>query len=161
MSEEVKFHLGVKAIIRNEHGKILLLKIRPDTLLGYSGSAYWDVPGGRIQWDSVIRDESRGQVEWESSILATLAREIEEETGLIMSGSVTPFSFVISNVSYPVRGGEIVGLILRSYLFPISDVKEIILSGEHSEYGWFAPLEASNLLEVKFPREFCDCIASL
>lgn len=53
MSEDV-FHLGVKAIIQNTDGKILLLKVNLKKLKAFNGEAYWDIPGGRIkQGDSV------------------------------------------------------------------------------------------------------------
>lgn len=161
MANEVKFHLGVKAIIRDEHGRVLLLQVRPEELAGYSGPAYWDIPGGRVQWESVIRDRDTGQIQWDETVMKTLEREVEEETGLTGIESVKPFSFVISNVSYPVDTGEIVGLLLRSYLCEIPVKDQISLSQEHINYAWFAPDEASELLMKKFPSEFCKALADL
>lgn len=161
MANEVKFHLGVKAIIRNEQGNILLLKVRTEELAGYSGPAYWDIPGGRIQWTGIIRDEKSGVIHWDKVVLDTLAREIEEETGLTGLTSVYPHSFVISNVSYPVEGGEIVALLLRSYVCTLPNTSNITLSQEHSDYAWFSPKEAGDLLKNKFPEEFCGAIRNL
>ena len=161
MAGEIKFHLGIKAIVRNEAGKVLLLQVRPEELAGYSGPAYWDIPGGRIQWDSVVRDEGTDQINWPDTVLKTLEREVKEETGLTGIVAVRPFSFVISNVSYPVESGEIVGLLLRSYICNIQEIGEITLSQEHIDYKWFEPSEASELLKKKFPNEFCEAIADL
>ena len=64
MSEDI-FHLGIKALIRNKHGEILLLHVDPAAV---GGKEYWDIPGGRVQ---------RGH-----GVEETLRREIEEETGI-------------------------------------------------------------------------------
>lgn len=44
MSEDI-FHLGIKALIRNNDGKILLLQVNPQKLRGKQ-TDYWDLPGG-------------------------------------------------------------------------------------------------------------------
>ncbi len=99
---EDEFHLGIKAIIRNEEGKILLLKVNLKTLKGYQGEPYWDIPGGRIHKDSTIEE--------------TLRREVQEETGITTIESFTPFTMVLSkNIRIPV-GDKTVGLILSSYI---------------------------------------------
>jgi ADP-ribose pyrophosphatase YjhB (NUDIX family) len=67
-SREDIFHLGIKALIRNSAGQILLLKVNKEKLKGYQGEAYWDIPGGRIQKDSTVEE--------------TLKREIQEEGNL-------------------------------------------------------------------------------
>ena len=48
MSEDA-YHLGVKALVRDADGKILLLKVNPAELKGAKNSNYWDLPGGRVQ----------------------------------------------------------------------------------------------------------------
>jgi 8-oxo-dGTP pyrophosphatase MutT (NUDIX family) len=159
--DEIKFHLGVKAIIRDEIGRILLLKVRTDELAGYSGPAYWDIPGGRIQWESVIRDKDTNQIQWPETVMKTLEREVQEETGLTGIVAVRPFSFIISDVSYPVESGEMVGLLLRSYICDIPEVGTITLSQEHIDFEWFEPGEAAELLKKKFPGEFCEAIGDL
>ena len=45
---EDSYHLGVKALIRNERGEILLLKVNVAKLRNAT-IAYWDIPGGRVQ----------------------------------------------------------------------------------------------------------------
>lgn len=143
---EDSFHLGIKAIICNSDGKILLLKTNPAMLKGYTGEPYWDIPGGRIQKNSNIED--------------TLKREVEDETGIASIKSFTPFSMVLSNVRIPV-GENSVGLILSSYICDIGQITEIKLSDEHVEYQWFEPKEAAELLKVKYPKEFIRKIAEL
>ncbi len=144
---EDNFHLGIKAIIRNDEGKILLLKTNPQTLKGFSGEPYWDIPGGRIHKNSSIEE--------------TLKREVEEETGITSIQSFKPFSMVLSNnVRIPVDNGT-VGLILSSYLCDVGNVTNIKISEEHTEFGWFSLLEAEKLLTVKYPKEFVDKLSEL
>jgi hypothetical protein len=44
MASEKLFHVGVKALIVNSEGKILVMK----TVAWYGAIAHWDIPGGRI-----------------------------------------------------------------------------------------------------------------
>jgi len=45
MPEDMLFYVGVKSIIRNTQGQVLLLKISQPDRAGH----YWDLPGGRIK----------------------------------------------------------------------------------------------------------------
>jgi len=144
---EDKFHLGIKAIIRNSEGKILLLKTNLKKLKGYAGEPYWDIPGGRIHKSSSVKE--------------TLRREVEEETGITSIQDFSPFTMVLSNnIRIPV-GDKTVGLILSSYVCNVGNVSQIKLSDEHTEFGWFTPQEAEKLLAVKYPQEFVDKISEL
>ena len=67
MNEDI-FNLGIKAIIKNSEGKILLLRVNLDQLQVKDKGAYWDIPGGRIHKGSTVEE--------------TLKREVEEETGI-------------------------------------------------------------------------------
>src|SRR5665213_3156223 len=102
MKEDL-FHLGIKALIQNSEGKILLLQVNLAKLKG-TKKAYWDIPGGRIQ---------KGE-----SVELTLQRELAEETGISKIRKVSPFSMVLSNIRIPV-GKSDVGLILATYLCEI------------------------------------------
>lgn len=144
MAEDI-FHLGVKALIVNAEGKLLLLKVNVENLIGYSGAAYWDIPGGRIQ---------RG-----SSPEETLKREVEEETGIDTIESIQPFSMTISNIRIP-NGSSDFGLVLASYICAVREPINIRLSEEHTEYGWFAFPEAAKLLAYKYPQAFIDQLLS-
>ncbi|SRR5258708_22192388 len=146
MIKEDSFHLGIKAIIRNSKGQILLLKTNIAKLKGYNGEAYWDIPGGRIHKGSTVEE--------------TLKREVQEETEISSIKSFKPFSMILSNMRIPLESGD-VGLILSSYLCEVEDIENIKLSDEHIEYNWFTPSEAAKLLEFKYPKEFVEKLANL
>ncbi len=146
---EDNFHLGIKALIKNSAGKILLLKVNPKKLIyrdDWKGVAYWDVPGGRIKKDVSVEE--------------TLKIEVEEEIGVKEVSNIKPFSMVLSKIRIP-QGDDSVGLILGAYTCEIPENSEIKLSEEHIEVNWFTPLEASKLLEVKYPIEFTEKIKDL
>lgn len=144
--KEDAFHLGIKAIIRNPEGKILLLKTNPVKLRGYSGEPYWDIPGGRVHKNENVTE--------------TLHREVKEETGIKSIKKSSPFSMVLSNLRIPINNGSI-GLILASYICEVGDFENIKLSNEHLEYQWFSPREAARLLEFKYPKEFVEKLKEL
>lgn len=144
MSEEL-FHLGIKGLIRNNEGKILLLKVNPAMLQGRGN--YWDLPGGRVQ---------KGQ-----DVEETLRREIEEDTGIGKLEVVKEVGMVLSNIRIPIKEGDSVGLILGIYECPQMDGSEITLSDEHVAYDWFEPKIAAELLAVKYPKHFCELVANL
>ena len=139
------FHLGIKALIRNKEGKILLLKVNKKTLKKHTREEYWDIPGGRIHRDSTVKE--------------TLKREIQEETGLAIK-SIRPIRMMLSNIRIPMDRTD-VGLILSVYDCSINGNNKVVLSPEHTEAQWFDPKKASVLLEVKYPKEFTKKIAGL
>ena len=139
------FHLGVKALIQNNSNQILLLRVNLAKLKG-TKEAYWDIPGGRVQ---------RGD-----DVASTLKRELKEEIGITSIKKFTPFSMVLSNIRIPIDDGD-VGLILAAYLCEVATDPTINLSDEHTEYRWFAPAEAAQLLRVKYPPEFTERLIEL
>ncbi len=48
MNEDL-FFLGIKGIIRNSKGEVLLLKVNTQKFSQENKLEYWDIPGGRIQ----------------------------------------------------------------------------------------------------------------
>jgi 8-oxo-dGTP diphosphatase len=140
MKKEDCYHFGIKALIKNKKGEILLLKVNKAKLSGSNGE-YWDIPGGRVQRGDTVED--------------TLIREIEEETGIKKVDNIQPFSTVLSNIRIPIKPCD-VGLILGIYTCEIDMSEAIRLSDEHVESGWFNTAEAAKLLEYKYPREFTD-----
>lgn len=140
------FHLGIKTLIRNKKGEILLLKTDTRQLKGYSGKAYWDIPGGRIQKGDTVED--------------TLKREVEEETGINKIHNIKPFDMVLSNIRIP-RDSDDVGLILSTHTCEVKNITDIKLSDEHTEAKWFPPKKAAKLLKFKYPRSFTDKIKLL
>lgn len=147
------YHLGIKAIIQNAEGKILLLKINTARLIRNKHGAYWDLPGGRLERGSSPED--------------TLRREIQEETGLMSVISLQPFAMVISPTRIPLKHkaatdpGPDVGLILSAYRCEVAGTDTIQLSDEHTDYAWYLPSDAASLLQIKYPSEFTDKVRTL
>lgn len=140
LSEDT-FHLGIKGLIVDSEGKILLLKVNPARLKGGAEPKdYWDLPGGRVQQGHTIAD--------------TLVREIEEETGISSVANIQPLGMVLSNIRIPV-GDNTVGLILSIYSCSVPEDSIIKISDEHTASEWFTTKEAANLLAIKYPPEFC------
>src|SRR5437764_913739 len=139
------FHLGIKAVLLNEEGKILLLQVNPEKLKG-KNTDYWDLPGGRVQKGEAIID--------------TLRREVEEETGIADIGDPAEIGMVVANIRIPLNDHESAGLILNMYSCTLHN-QTITLSDEHIAYDWFTPIKAAELLQVKYPDKFCKSIANI
>ena len=123
--------IGIKGLIQNEKGEILLLKAdvanhRMNT------EEYWDIPGGRIE---------HGYDE-----MQTLAKELEEVTGLALPNGCTLLDTVFSNHEIPLYEGGMAGLVLRIWRVPITGEVKVKLSFEHTEYDWFTPSTAAEHL---------------
>lgn len=147
MNEQV-YHLGVKALIRNKDGKILLLQTNPKALKRYTGEPYWDIPGGRVKSGSDIK--------------STLVRELREETGIKSPGEIRHMMSVVSNITIPLTSqASYAGLVLDVYECRLNETPTIKISSEHIQSAWFNPSEAAKLLEVKYPQEFTERIALL
>lgn len=146
MSEDT-YHLGIKALITDKSGKILLLKVNSAKLKGAKNSDYWDLPGGRVQRDSTIEE--------------TLRREVAEEIGVTGVTDAKPVGMVLSNIRIPQGNNQSVGLILGVYACAIPENADIWLSTEHIAFKWWRAQEAADLLRVKYPQEFCELVARL
>jgi 8-oxo-dGTP diphosphatase len=130
------FHVGVKALITDSSGKILLFKTPPwDDM-----PAYWDLPGGRIEDNQTAED--------------ALRREILEETGITNVTNIAYYSACISNIEIPVSEAEKVGLVLFAYTVDVPDGVAIQLSDEHTDYEWVERSELPERLKEKYPAEF-------
>jgi ADP-ribose pyrophosphatase YjhB (NUDIX family) len=142
MSEDT-FHLGIKALIRNKRGEILLLHVDPAES---GGKEYWDIPGGRVQ---------RGY-----GVEETLRREIEEETGVREVAIGKHVGMVLSPIRLSVDGGD-VGLVLSVYECTIPNDVRIVPNDGMDDYAWLSPVEAAKRLKNKYPAEFCELISGL
>ena len=150
MTEDI-FHLGVKALISNSAGQVLLLQVNPAQLKGKNG-AYWDLPGGRVQ---------RGQ-----TVEETLKREVAEETGIASLGNVKHLGTVLANIRIPIGENadrkETVGLLLSVHTCAfLENTQDIQISDEHLDHQWYSPAQAADLLKTKYPQDFCALIAGL
>ena len=141
MNKEKLFQVGVKALIENEKGEILLVYTgqRP----AQYNSDFWDIPGGRI-------DENE-------NALQTLAREIKEETGLEKIEDVEFVQGVISNHEFDQNGLHF-GLVLMVYKVQVAGDSEISLSSEHEKFEWVDKKEAAQRLSIKYPPEFTSLL---
>ena len=139
------FNLGIKALIQNANGQILLLKPNPAQFTSTSESSEWDLPGGRIHRASTIEK--------------TLKREVKEETGI---DNVEIKQLIGSTlVNRRIGTGEAsVGLILFIYECTVPNTPEINLSDEHLNFKWFSKEEAENHLSKIFPIHFIERLRS-
>jgi len=147
MSEEEKFEIGVKALFVNSKRDLLLLRAGEEELK-YTHKDFWDLPGGRIQVGSDIRE--------------TLVREVEEELGLLEKDFKIEsiFDAAISNFKI-TRSESTLSLMLIVYRCRLLNQKKFVLSNEHSEYRWVSIDEAQSMLEVKFPKPFIESLDRL
>ena len=142
MAKEKLFQVGVKALITNSEGKILVLDSGKWHLKHQK--RHWDIPGGRIQ---------EGH-----SALDTLRREVEEETGIKKMNNPEFFTAVISNfIEIPVNG-RMVSLLLMVYKVTIPKDSKIVLSEEHTGHEWVNAKEAAKRLAYKYPPEFTELL---
>ncbi|MBS0615874.1 MAG: NUDIX domain-containing protein [Verrucomicrobia bacterium] len=132
--KEDHFHLGIKALIFNDEGKLLLLKAKK----------FWDIPGGRIHKNE--------------SVEAALRREVLEETGLKHIEIIRPFLMILSDIRINLPGGD-AGLIYSTHICKMMENEPIVLSHEHLEYDWLDPSVAATLLRV--PAPFPERLAAL
>jgi 8-oxo-dGTP pyrophosphatase MutT (NUDIX family) len=151
MTDHRTFHLGVKALLQNEDGEVLLLEVNPDRLSD-DDTAYADLPGGRIEERDLVEE--------------TLLREVEEETGIdpeqLMIGEEIDTS--VSNIEIPVGDGEKVGLILSTYRCELAvpaDEVDIRLSDEYQEYAWVPKEELTRQLTFKFADSLIEELEDL
>jgi len=112
-------------VFYEENGSVKFLLLR-------RGPAYWDLPKGSID---------KGEDE-----LATAEREIKEETGLTDVKFVPDFKEKISY--FYKREGQ---TIYKEVVFFLAETKtkEIKISKEHDEFGWFDYEEAFKKVKSK------------
>ena len=137
--KEKLFHVGVKALIEDEQGRVLLLKA-PAWEKG-NIEAHWDIPGGRIQEGGDVAD--------------TLEREIKEETGISGLESSKFITAVISNHQIKYED-QMLGLVLMIYEVKVPSGSNITLSHEHTAFEWVDKKEAAKRLSDKYPSEFTE-----
>jgi 8-oxo-dGTP diphosphatase len=140
------FHLGVKALIRNSAGDVLIMLVNPEHLRG-GATAHYDLPGGRIE---------RGE-----SVEQALSREIIEETGLKSFEIGKSIGMGLSNMRIPHKSGDDIGLILAIFEVTVPVVANIEISDEHTFFKWVSPTVAAQLLSIKFPPDLCTLISNI
>lgn len=141
MAEQL-FQIGIKGLIRDEQGKVLLLKTMSDD----RQTEYWDLPGGRMEAGETFQQ--------------TLRRELQEEIGVDYTGTPQHVMTVLSPITIAV-GDTRVPLLLMAYEVDLPHNTPISLDDYEEAYEWFAPAKAAALLQRKYPQEFCDHVATL
>lgn len=137
-ANEQLFHVGVKAVIRNTAGQVLLLKADVSSHRKNT-EPYWDLPGGRIQEGHYV--------------LQTLAREVEEETGIREFTAPQLLAVTVSNHRIPLNEHEEVALLLVIFSVRVGDGTDIVISPEHTSFEWVGPDEANLRLKDKYPLD--------
>ena len=144
MAGEQLFQIGIKAVIQNDDGRILLLAVPQWD----DNPAHWDLPGGRME---------PGE-----DFLQTLKRELQEEIGVTFEGKAEHMATVLSSITIPVKDTR-VPLILMPYRvqLPVGAIITLDPDGPEKEYAWVEPSEAAERLLRKYPSEFCEAIRHL
>ena len=141
MAVEKQFHVGIKALITNDKGQVLLLK---ENVHGHNleRGHYWDFPGGRMEDGETVVD--------------TLRREVEEETGIKEISEPEFKAATISPVQIKLKNGEVVGLVLMVYKTTIPKDSVIRLEDTQIGYEWVDIKEAKKRITHKYPKDFID-----
>lgn len=137
------FYLGLKALIRNVNGEILLLKRSTAYSDNYNS---WGFPGGRIQKGETLEN--------------ALIREVEEETGITDLEIINEFGFTMTPHRLK-QGHEDFGVMLVIYECKTNNTKELTLSPEHDQFTWFPPIQAAEHLSDKYSEALIKKIKSL
>lgn len=129
----MELQVGVKALLKNNEGKYLLLRRSPDKYP--EAGATWDIVGGRIDPGS--------------SLLENLKREIKEETGLDLNDEPR---LIAAQDILRVPRRHVVRL---TYTAAIDG--EPKLDGDHTEFKWFTGSELKILENVdSYFKELLD-----
>jgi len=144
MATEQLFQIGIKGLIRNLQGKVLLVRLPA----WKDNPEPWDLPGGRMEPGENFQQ--------------TLRRELQEEIGVDYAGTPQHLMTVLSTVTIPVATMR-VPLVLMAYQVELPQGTEITLdpNGPEQEYAWVEPETAAERLQQKYPQEFCDMLAKL
>lgn len=119
----MKLQVGVKALLKNQHNKYLLIKRNPKK---YSEvGAKWDIVGGRINPGT--------------SLIENLAREIKEEVGLELKDN--PKLIAAQDIFVSSKKLHIVRL---TYTANIEGEPKLDQS-ENTEFKWFSLSEIKKL----------------
>jgi 8-oxo-dGTP diphosphatase len=113
---ETKLQVGVKVLIKKEN-KYLFLRRHKNFK---SGAPEWDIPGGRIEPEEALSD--------------ALAREVYEETALVLDKPAELLA--AQDIFVPSKSLHVVRL---TYQAPASG--KVSISNEHDEYKWMTQEE--------------------
>lgn len=140
MSEQL-FHVGIKAIVQNEHGDVLLVGRRSRS----QNAPHLDLPGGRMEPNE--------------SFLQTLDRELREEIGVSYAGEPKQVAATVSRIDIPDPLGTR-ALVLVVYFVRLTSTTIVLGDGEEVS-AWLPPKKAAEALSSKYDENFCAVIAAL
>lgn len=144
MAEQL-FQIGIKAVIRNQKGEVLLQAFEHDGVV-----KFWDLPGGRMDPGETF--------------LETLVRELQEEIDVVYDiardGEPVPLLTMLAKVKIRV-GDEQIPLVMLAYEVELPASAEPRAAEEDAVIAWVSPAVAAKQLANKFPPEFCQLIAAL
>lgn len=116
----MKQFIAVKAVIRNEEGKVLMLRESITNPVG-TNKGQLDFPGGRLEvgerWDDALR------------------REVKEEAGLDVE-ICEPFAV---SEWRPIVNGEQWQVVGIFFFCSVLGKVGVLLSKDHSDYVWVTP----------------------
>ncbi len=121
--ESSNLQVGVKTLIFNKEGNILIIKRNPS--LYKEVNNLWDIPGGRINSGSSLEEN--------------LKREIFEEVGIVSAkilGLISAQDIIKPN-KHVVR---------LTYVSCATGSIDLILSEEHTEYQWVSIEDIQNIV---------------
>jgi ADP-ribose pyrophosphatase YjhB (NUDIX family) len=143
MPEQI-FQVGVKGLIRNSRGDILMVHLPA----WKDKPACWDLPGGRM---------SKGE-----TLLDTLKRELSEEIGTSFIGTPKQLITFVSNVTIPVGETEIPLLLV---VYEVALAKDTVIqldpNSQEDDYAWFGTTKAAQEMAYKFSKGFCALVGAL
>ena len=134
--KEQLFQVGVKALIEDEVGRVLLLKNRD----------FWDMPGGRMDQGEDVRQ--------------ALERELTEEIGVneLAECSLWRVTKSVKSLSYSELTTGLLLVVYRARL-PAETVPQLMEDGV--QLHWVEPARAAELLQDKYPVDFCAALADI
>ncbi|OGY82489.1 MAG: hypothetical protein A3F54_05865 [Candidatus Kerfeldbacteria bacterium RIFCSPHIGHO2_12_FULL_48_17] len=133
----MQLQVGVKAILRNEEGKILLLRRSQAKYPDVKGDV-WDIVGGRIEPGTPLLDNLR--------------REIREETGLQLQGvpKLIAAQDILKNPEKHV--------VRLTYIAEVA-AGDVRLDDDHEAYQWYTSDELRTLPGLD--RYFTEVLAAV
>jgi 8-oxo-dGTP diphosphatase len=144
---DVKFFIGVKALIINQKNQVLVLKSGPAELKSTRRKRpFWDLPGGKMKEGENVEQ--------------TLRREVSEELGVERNllQILNIFDASVSNIK--IAHGKQIPLMLITYRCKLP-TKKYYLTDEHVKSEWVSIPKAARLLSNKFNKTFIGKLESL
>ncbi|HSW78043.1 MAG TPA: NUDIX hydrolase [Candidatus Chromulinivoraceae bacterium] len=140
--KEQLFHVGVKALVHDGQGNLLLLHITRK-----NGEKYWDLPGGRIDNGETAE--------------AALDRELLEETGLTGLVVQKHLGIFMTDITIPLSESQHANLLFSVYLYSTTPSSQTTMNTESNmTIRWTSFDEALDDRIGYFPSDLLRVIRS-